>query len=162
MASVQLPSRPRSWGVGKDPKPAHAVGWSDTIAEMTTIVTRQPFRGTHRAVLPILFSVLTAFAATGGVCGGVANAIGHAPQVTYQLSGSAPVADYVSYQSDTGQILQAHVPLPWQTHFTGFGGEVFVISAQSPGSITCTIVVDGKVVSQATSNGDPARTVCSN
>jgi Mycobacterium membrane protein len=127
-------------------------------------MTRQPptpRRVKHRAVPLIVFAVLTAFSTSAGICG-VANAVGHVPQVTYQLSGSAPVADYISYQSDTGQILQAHVPLPWRTQFTGFGGEVFVISAQSPGSITCTIVVDGNVVSQATSNGAPARTVCSN
>ena len=132
---------------------------------MTTTGTCQPLstspRVKRRAVWPLLFAVLTAFSATPGICG-VANAIGHVPSVTYQLSGSAPVADYIAYQSDTGQILQPHVPLPWQTQFTGFGGEVFVISAQSPGSITCTIVVDGNVVSQATSNGAPARTVCSN
>jgi hypothetical protein len=53
------------------------------------------------------------------------------------------------------------VPLPWQTQFNAPVGEVFVISAQSPGSITCTILLDGKVVSQATANGAPARTVCS-
>jgi hypothetical protein len=84
--------------------------------------------------------------------------------VTYQLSGSAPVADYISYQTDTGQTgqtQQAHVPLPWQTQFTVTGSKVFVLSAQSPGSITCTILIDGKVVSQATANGAPARTVCS-
>ena len=154
IGSTPIPTR--QLVVEKGPKRAHAVGRSDTIAKMTS----RP-QGKHRAVPPILICVLTAFAATGGFCG-VANAIGHVPQVTYQLSGSAPVADYISYQNDTGQIMQAHVPLPWQTHFTGFGGEVFVISAQSPGSITCTIVVDGKVVSQATSNGEPARTVCSN
>jgi hypothetical protein len=120
-----------------------------------------PRRVKHRVVLPILFAVLTAFSATAGICS-VANAVGHVPQVTYRLSGSAPVADYIAYQADSGQILQPHVPLPWQTQFTAFGGEIFVISAQSPGSITCTIVVDGNVVSQATSNGAPARTVCSN
>jgi Mycobacterium membrane protein len=118
-----------------------------------------PRRVEHRVL--ILFAALIAFSATGPV-GGVANAAGQAPQVTYQLTGSAPVADYISYQNDTGQIQQAHVPLPWQTQFSAFGTEVFVISAQSPGSITCTIEVDGKVVSQATSNGAPARTVCSN
>jgi hypothetical protein len=103
--------------------------------------------------------VLTAFAATVGVCGD-AHATGQLPQVTYQLTGSAPVADYISYQADTGQVQQAQVPLPWQTQFTSYGGEVFVISAQSPGSVTCSILVDGKVVSQATANGGPARTVC--
>jgi hypothetical protein len=83
--------------------------------------------------------------------------------VTYELSGSAPVADYISYQTNTGQTgqaVQAHVPLPWTTQFSFVGPKVFVISAQSPGSITCTILIDGNVVSQATANGAPARTVC--
>ena len=83
-------------------------------------------------------------------------------QVTYQLSGSAPVADYISYEMDNdAQRQQAHVTLPWTTQFNVVGNKVFVISAQSPGSITCTILIDGNVVSQATANGAPARTVCS-
>jgi hypothetical protein len=81
-------------------------------------------------------------------------------KVTYQLSGSAPVADYVSYQVASGQMQQTHVTLPWRTDFTVIGSRVLVISAQGPGSITCTILVDGKVVNQATANGAPARTVC--
>jgi hypothetical protein len=110
-----------------------------------------------------MFAVLTAFAATVGLCvtaAGAANALPTPPMITYQLSGSSPMADYISYQTDTGQYDQAHVPLPWTTKFKSFGGEVFVISAQSPGSVTCTILLDGKVVSNATANGQPARTVC--
>jgi hypothetical protein len=114
----------------------------------------------HLASLSILLAVSTGFATTVGVCA-VAAATAPPPQVTYELSGSAPVADYVSYQTDAGHMQQAHAPLPWQTQFNSFGNEVFVISAQSPGSITCTILLDGKVVSQATANGTPARTVCS-
>jgi hypothetical protein len=109
-------------------------------------------------------AVLTAFAASVGVCvtaAGTANALPTPPMVTYQLGGSSAVADYISYQTDTGQYDAAHVPLPWTTKFKSFGGEVFVISAQGPGSITCTILLDGKVVSNATANGQPARTVCS-
>jgi hypothetical protein len=103
---------------------------------------------------------LTVFAATIGL-GGAAHA-GPQTQVTYQLSGSAPVADYISYEMDNNaQRQQAHVPLPWTTQFNDVGTKVFVISAQSPGSITCTILIDGNVVSQATANGAPARTVCS-
>jgi len=96
------------------------------------------------------------------VCG-AAKATGPQSQVTYELSGSAPVADYISYQTNTGQtgqVAQAHVPLPWTTQFSFAGSPVFVISAQSPGSIACTILIDGNVVSQATANGAPARTVC--
>ena len=126
------------------------------------ITTTRPVKA--RTGSSILLAVLTALATTVGICG-AANATGQQPQVTYQLSGSSPVADYISYQTDTGQAgqtQQAHVPLPWQIQFNARGTNVFLISAQSPGSITCTILVDGKVVSQATANGAPARTVCSN
>ena len=125
-------------------------------------MTTRPIKA--RTGSTILLAVLTAFATTVGICG-VANATGPQSQVTYQLSGSAPVADYISYQTDTGdtgQMQLANVPLPWQTQFNVVGVKVFVLSAQSPGSITCTILLDGKVVSQATANGAPARTVCSN
>lgn len=81
-------------------------------------------------------------------------------KVTYELSGSAPIADYVSYEVESSQLQQANVTLPWKTDFTVIGSRVFTISAQSAGSITCTILVDGKVVNQATANGAPARTVC--
>jgi Mycobacterium membrane protein len=104
-------------------------------------------------------AALMVFAATIGL--GAAHA-GPQTQVTYQLSGSAPVADYISYEADNNaQRQQAHVPLPWTTQFSVVGNKVFVISAQSPGSITCKILIDGNVVSQATANGAPARTVCS-
>jgi MmpS family membrane protein len=106
-----------------------------------------------------LLAGLTAVATTVWTCG-VANATGPLPKVTYQLTGSSPVADYISFQSDTGQTQQAHVPLPWATTFTSFGYQQYLISAQSPGSVTCTILVNGNVVSQATANGTPARTVC--
>lgn len=107
--------------------------------------------------------VLAVLAVAAVASGGPVNARGGQPQVvTYQLTGTAPMADYVSYQSDRGQTQQAHIPLPWKTQidFTP-GNPVLVISAQSPGSITCAISVDGNVVAQATANGAPARTVCS-
>lgn len=103
-------------------------------------------------------AALTAFVATVGL-GGTAQA-DPPTKVTYQLSGSAPIADYVSYEVESGQRQEAHVTLPWKTNFTVIGSRVLVISAQSPGSITCSILVDGKVVDQATANGAPARTVC--
>ncbi|PIB75871.1 MmpS family transport accessory protein [Mycobacterium celatum] len=105
-----------------------------------------------------------ASAATAGICGvGAAKAtpqLPTVPKVRYQISGP-PVAEYISYQTDTGQHQEANVKLPWSTQFTAFGTEVFVISAQGPGAITCTISLDGKVVSSATAHGQPARTVCS-
>ena len=127
---------------------------------MTSQSSTMPRRVEHRSGASIICAALTAFATTIGICG-VANATGSQSQVTYQLSGSAPVADYISYQTESGQTQQANVPLPWTTQFNVVGTKVYVISAQSPGSITCTILLDGKVVSQATANGAPARTVCS-
>jgi hypothetical protein len=71
------------------------------------------------------------------------------------------VAEYISYQADDGQRRAVNAKLPWSTEFTSFGGEVFVISAQGPGPITCKISLDGNVVSTATASvGTPARTVC--
>lgn len=127
---------------------------------MTSQSSTTPRRVEHRSGASIICAALTAFVTTMGICG-VANATGSQSQVTYQLSGSAPVADYISYQTESGQTQQANVPLPWTTQFNVVGTKVYVISAQSPGSITCTILLDGEVVSQATANGAPARTVCS-
>jgi hypothetical protein len=106
----------------------------------------------------ILVAALTAFAATVGP--GAAAYADPPTQVTYQLTGSSPVADYVSYEVEGSQKQEAHVALPWKTQFTVVGSRSFVISAQGPGSITCSILVDGKVVNQATASGAPARTVC--
>ncbi|OBI60654.1 MmpS family transport accessory protein [Mycobacterium sp. E796] len=91
---------------------------------------------------------------------GVANAGPENPRVTYEVSGPA-IAEYISYQTDNGQLHAVNATLPWSTQFTGYGGEVFVISAQGPGPISCKIKLDGNVVSDATATtGTPARTVC--
>lgn len=95
-----------------------------------------------------------------GVCG-VANAANDFPTVRYEVSGGSPVAEYISYQTDAGQRRAVNAKLPWSTEFASFGGQVFVISAQGPGPISCKILVDGNVVSDATATvGTPARTVC--
>jgi hypothetical protein len=92
---------------------------------------------------------------------GVANALPQNPQVRYEVSGPG-VAEFISYQTDTGQQRQVNAPLPWSTQFTAFGGEVYALSAQGPGPLTCKILLDGNVVSNATATtGTPARTVCS-
>lgn len=91
---------------------------------------------------------------------GVANALPEPAQVRYEVSGPG-AAEYISYQTNNGQLRAVNAKLPWSTQFTSFGGEVFVISAQGPGPITCKILVDGNVVSNATATtGTPARTVC--
>ncbi|MCV7195908.1 MmpS family transport accessory protein [Mycobacterium angelicum] len=89
---------------------------------------------------------------------GLANA-DPTPKARYEVSGSG-VAEYISYQTVEGQQHAVNVPLPWSTEFTSFGGQVFVLSAQGQGSITCKISLDGNVVSQQTATGVPGHTVC--
>ncbi|WP_197501724.1 MmpS family transport accessory protein [Mycobacterium sp. 852002-51057_SCH5723018] len=105
----------------------------------------------------ILFAIGIGFANASGV----ANALPQFPQVRYEVSGPA-VAEYISYQGDNGQQRAVNAPLPWSTEFTSFGGQAFVLSAQGAGPITCKILLDGNVVSNATATtGTPARTMCS-
>jgi Mycobacterium membrane protein len=103
----------------------------------------------------IVFAVLLLFAGTWGV----ANASGDLPQVRYEISGPG-VAETINYQLDTGQKHAVNVKLPWSTEFTAFSGQVFVLSAQAQGTITCRILVDGNTVSDNTASGTPGRTVC--
>jgi Mycobacterium membrane protein len=105
-------------------------------------------------------SILFALGIAAANACGVANA-NDFPTARYEVSGPG-VAEYISYQTDTGQQRAVNVKLPWSTQFTAFGGQVFVISAQGPGPLTCKILIDGNEVSNATATvGTPARTVCS-
>jgi MmpS family membrane protein len=108
-----------------------------------------------------LFAIGIGFAnICGGAAAGVANAKDFAT-ARYEVSGTG-VAEYISWQTDSGQQRAVNAQLPWSTEFTSFGGQVYVISAQGPGPITCRILLDGNEVSKATATtGTPARTVCS-
>jgi hypothetical protein len=103
----------------------------------------------------IVFAIGIGFA---NVCG-----VAHAsdfPTVRYEVSGPA-AAQFIYYQTDAGQLRAVNAKLPWSTEFTGYGGGVYVVSAQGPGPISCKILMDGNVVSDATATtGTPARTVC--
>jgi hypothetical protein len=105
--------------------------------------------------LSTLFAVCIGFAATCGV----AHA-GDFPEVRYEVSGSAGVAQLINYQTDNGQLHAYNAQLPWSAQFTSFGGQVFVLSAQAPGTVSCRIIIDGNVVKEATASGTPARTIC--
>jgi hypothetical protein len=103
-----------------------------------------------------LFTVCFGFAVTCGVA--------HAndfPEVRYEVSGSSTgVADLIVFQTDSGQQRAVNARLPWSATFTSFGGQVFVVSAQAQGTVSCRIIVDGNVVKEATASGAPAHTVC--
>jgi predicted secreted Zn-dependent protease len=130
------------------PPPYERSEWHH-IAKMTTRIQRY----TGMSIPGVLAACSVAIA-------GPAGAQDQPQKVRYEVSGSSPIAEYLSFESDTGQHQQANVRLPWSTEFKPFGGEVFVISAQGSGTLTCRILVNGNVVNQATANGLPARTVC--
>jgi hypothetical protein len=115
------------------------------------MTTRLALRGCS-----VLFAVGFGFATTCGV----ANATGELPQVRYEVSGSG-VAEAINYQLDTGQIHIVNVPLPWSTQFTAFAGQVFVLSVEGQGQVSCNILLDGNSVFKATASGTPGRAVCS-
>jgi hypothetical protein len=88
--------------------------------------------------------------------------------VTYQLSGSG-VAGYVTYQTDNGQLHATDVTLPWSMQVTrssttpsSTASNTLTAQSAGPGALTCVIKIDGKVVSQNTATGDPARVLCEN
>ena len=92
----------------------------------------------HLGGAAILFAIGIGFANTCGVAGAK-----DFPTVRYEISGAPAVAEFISYETDTGQQRAVNVQLPWSTEFTAFGGGVFVISAQGPGTLTCRILLDG-------------------
>jgi len=102
-----------------------------------------------------LLALCIGFAATGGVASGQ-----DFPKVRYEVSGSAGAAELINYQTDAGQLHAVNAKLPWSAEFTGFGGQVYVLSAQAQGSVTCRIIIDGNVVKEANASGAPGRTVC--
>ncbi|KLO31109.1 transmembrane protein MmpS5 [Mycolicibacter heraklionensis] len=86
--------------------------------------------------------------------------------VRYDLTGTG-VASYITYQGQNGQAHATNAPLPWSIQLTGSMTNAaspasYSLSAQSagPGALTCTVTVNGKVVSQNTATGDPARVLC--
>lgn len=108
--------------------------------------------------------------AIGSACLWGIPAAGAAPGVSdatvrYELTGVG-AAGYVTYQGNNGQGHATNVPLPWSVQLTigNASSATHLLSAQGvgPGAITCTIKVNGKVVSQNTATGDPARVLCEN
>ncbi|HEU4359947.1 MAG TPA: MmpS family transport accessory protein [Mycobacterium sp.] len=88
------------------------------------------------------------------------------PMIRYQITGVG-IARRITYQTNDNQRHLTDVPLPWSTELAGemingANTNVYLVSAQGvgPGAISCSLAVDGKVVSQYTATGDPARVVC--
>ncbi|WP_234784524.1 MmpS family transport accessory protein [Mycolicibacter nonchromogenicus] len=122
--------------------------------------------GMRRKAMSLLIGALVASATIAGA--GVAGATPDHTRVPvrYDLSGSG-VASYITYQSQNGQAHATNAPLPWSIQLAGSmtnaaSPSSYSLSAQSagPGALTCTITVNGKVVSENTATGNPARVLC--
>jgi hypothetical protein len=88
-------------------------------------------------------------------------AAGHV--VVYQVDGTAGTAD-VTYLTRGGEEQQNGTLLPFAKHMTDSeAGSLLSLVAQSKspdGSVTCRIVVDGRVISEHTSSGGYAVVSC--
>jgi hypothetical protein len=82
--------------------------------------------------------------------------------IRYEVSGAPGTAEYLTYEFEYNQAHEANVSLPWSKQFSASPGHTYLLSAQGhgAGSLTCRILMDGRVISQATASGEPARTMC--
>lgn len=119
-----------------------------------------------REAMSLLLGALVASAALAGVPSAGATPDQTKVPVRYDLTGTG-VAGYLTYQGQNGQAHATNVPLPWSIQLTGSMTNAaspasYSLSAQSigPGALTCTVTVNGKVVSQNTATGNPARVLC--
>lgn len=119
-----------------------------------------------RKTTSLLVGVLIASATIAGIPAAGATPDHTKVPVRYDLTGTG-VASYVTYQVQNGQAHATDVTLPWSIQLTGSmtnaaSPAAYSLSAQTagPGALTCTVSVNGKVVSQNTSTGDPARVLC--
>lgn len=116
--------------------------------------------------MSLLLGALVASATIAG-----AGTAGATPDLTrvpvrYDLTGTG-VASYITYQVQNGQAHATNATLPWSLQLTGAmtnaaSPSSYSLSAQSagPGALTCTVTVNGKVVSENTATGNPARVLC--
>ena len=118
--------------------------------------------------MALLAGALTASATIVGVPSAGATPDHTKVPVRYDLSGTG-VAGYVTFQTQNGQSHATNVPLPWSIQLTGSMTNAaspapYSLSAQGvgPGTLTCKVTINGKVVSQSTAAGDPARVLCEN
>ncbi len=118
------------------------------------------------AVASIALGVVVGSTTVYGIAAAGAEPDAFRVPVRYDLTGTG-VASYVTYQTNNGQWHDTDVPLPWSMQLNGYMANQttpnpYSLSAQSagPGSLTCTVTVDGQVVSHETATGDPARVVC--
>ncbi len=84
--------------------------------------------------------------------------------VRYEVSSDSGAANNVTYMINNGEQQDTKVTLPWSKEFTvGEGFQPLVVNAQNAGSgsISCRILIDGKVVNEHTSDGQYAVVMCS-
>lgn len=86
-------------------------------------------------------------------------------EITYIVTGDRPAAN-ITVGTPNGSEDQNALPLPFKATYTFDDGDYDVsLLAQNPsmsggGSVTCTVVADGKVVKQASASGDGAVASC--
>lgn len=150
----------------------------------------QPYPGHYPPQIPpkkrkiwpwVLLAVCVVLIALFGGCvalvGGAANEVGKAitsasaeadtpTAVTYRVTGTGGEAGTITYQVNGNTTQDSQVALPWakDTEVTGYLKFASVIASlpyDGSGSITCQVLVDGKVVVENTATGPGASASCS-
>jgi hypothetical protein len=104
-----------------------------------------------------IFALIIAMVAAAGTAIDKANTAQHT--VVYSVSGSgSPTITYSSFDNNhSGTNQSGNVPLPWTKTITGSGifnsYDVSATLGEGGGSLTCTLTVDGKLVSHNTATG---------
>lgn len=79
--------------------------------------------------------------------------------VVYRVTGTSEGAYLITYSTSGAASMEqfSHAAFPWSKSYTFKGYAVYQVMAQNfpndPGTITCSIEVDGKVVQTATGDG---------
>lgn len=92
---------------------------------------------------------------TQAISGGTAHSKGH--HVVYTVGGTSRGAGLITYTIGGSTQQEAKMAIPWSKSYTLDGYAVYQVMAQNlnddPGTVTCSIEVDGKVVQTASSVG---------
>lgn len=114
----------------------------------TTMMTKLLSRGITATVVLLLVGPLT----------GCGQLVGSRHDLTFEVTGSAPVAQELTVdppgEQDGNAERRTQVPLPWSTTQTTGYGFARLSAVAEEGALTCRILDGDRVIAQASSDSD--------
>jgi hypothetical protein len=117
-----------------------------------------------RATVSVLSGLVLGSASMWGIQVAGADPLLPMVPITYEITGPGTAA-YITYQTTRQLQHKWDVELPFSDEFSDWTDTIsarhFVrAEGAAPGSITCAIKVDGRVVTQNTATGNPPKVAC--